>query len=52
MIVNITDPNRRITYGDPVYKGDYLLFSFEVEGLISDFIYCNEYNTYIDGELV
>ena len=51
MIINITDPKRKIDFGDPCFNGEYLLFSFEV-GTLKESIICKEFKTYIDGELV
>ena len=50
MIVNITDPKRKIDFGEPCFNDEYLLFSLDVDTLNTS-VLCSEYNTYINGEL-
>ena len=50
MIVNITDPKRKVNLGEPCFNNEYLLFSLDVETLNTS-VLCDDYNTYIDGEL-
>lgn len=51
VIINITDPKRKIEFGEPCFNDEYLLFSFEVEAVNHSILH-KEFNTYINGDKI